>query len=124
MVLSTRTTSLPALVTSIAGSRCSPEQSDGPHIVKLSGVSALNYDQMIEVTGASPSLSGVSGYTNNQFPLSGTSGISIDNGVSGGVDGYPFTVSGQIRFKATTSTLKVWMGYCDGRVDHCHRLVR
>jgi hypothetical protein len=102
--------------------------SDGPHVIKVytgpsSVICAFNCTGLFRVSDSSaPSLSGVAGYTNDQFPIVGTSGIYVDtngvlNSAPGSADGYP-VVGGQIRFFATTNTIRLWCGYGDGRFDH------
>jgi hypothetical protein len=104
--------------------------SDAAHEVRVwidnndGTIPAIDTEAFLEVTGAVPALTAPTGYTTNQYAVSGTTGIAVDSSVNSGkfiqgvfpsVQGYTNLVSrGGIRFKATTAIIRVWILSADG----------
>jgi len=88
--------------------------SDTTHTLELKTIRYfVGWDKILRVTGASPALSAPTGYTNPQFGFT-SSGVTRDGSAyrTSAVEGYlGITDHGSCRFKATTSSIKIWNRY-------------
>lgn len=88
--------------------------SDTTHTLELKTTRYfVGWDKILRVTGAAPALSAPAGYTNPQFGFT-SSGVTRDGSAyrTSAVEGYlGITDHGSCRFKATTSSIKIWNRY-------------